>query len=557
MKQILKSISLILIPQEKSTLLKLVVFDVLVALLDIAFLSLLLVIINFYTRGQSANSAIAVPGWLANKNSLLLPVIFLALFSVKNAFGFWVQKHQHHFFYKVASRLSERNIKNYLQGSYEQFVETDSSVQTRRISNQPIEFSHYILTNLQQLVSQTLLVTFTVVAILLYHPSLLLVLCLLLAPPMLILNKFTRKKLKALKQQTKAASAKTIQHLNESLAGYVDSNVYGRNDFFSRRYLGYQQQLNNTIASQQTLQALPGRLIEVFAVLGFFMLIAVNKYASGAPGIDILTIGVFMAAAYKVIPGIVKMMNSGGQMKTYEFILESLIPGDEDKANPIHAGAEAIHKIAFENVSFGYPLRPVLDGLNLEISKGDMMGISANSGKGKTTIINLLLGFLEPDAGSITVNGNITDGATRAAYRKQISLVKQQPFFIHDSVLKNITLSDAPPDEERLLHALQFCGLDKLLAQYPEGIHLVITENGKNISGGQRQRLMLARALYHDFDLLILDEPFSEMDNDAEQDILMRLCQLTKQGKMIILITHNKASLTFCNKVHLLDEAYA
>jgi ABC-type bacteriocin/lantibiotic exporter with double-glycine peptidase domain len=97
------------------------------------------------------------------------------------------------------------------------------------------------------------------------------------------------------------------------------------------------------------------------------------------------------------------------------------------------------------------------------------------------------------------------------------------------------------------------CGIDDMLGQYPEGINKQITENGKNISGGQRQRIMLGRALYHDFDLLILDEPFGEMDDAAEKAILSQLQLLAANGKMILLITHNKASLTFCNKLIIPD----
>jgi ABC-type bacteriocin/lantibiotic exporter with double-glycine peptidase domain len=101
---------------------------------------------------------------------------------------------------------------------------------------------------------------------------------------------------------------------------------------------------------------------------------------------------------------------------------------------------------------------------------------------------------------------------------------------------------------------INFCGLGTLLNQYDEGENLVITENGKNLSGGQRQRIMLARAMYHDFDLLILDEPFGEMDEASESAILNRLQLLAAQGKMIIFITHNKAGLTFCNKIFSMDD---
>jgi len=94
-----------------------------------------------------------------------------------------------------------------------------------------------------------------------------------------------------------------------------------------------------------------------------------------------------------------------------------------------------------------------------------------------------------------------------------------------------------------------------MLAEFPEGIETITRENGKNISGGQRQRIMLARALYHDFDLLILDEPFGELDDQSEQCILKKLQLLAQQGKMILFITHNKASLYYCNKIISLHEA--
>nr|WP_294945231.1 ABC transporter ATP-binding protein [uncultured Mucilaginibacter sp.] len=558
MKHIFKSIFLILAPQEKGKLLKLIFFDVLIALLDIAFLGALLFVINFYTQASGAVKPAFLPTTLADNRSLLLISIFLTLFALKNTLAFFTQKVQHHFFYDVASRLSARNIENYLHGGYGQFVHTDSSVQTRRISNQPIEFSHYILTDFQQLVSQALLITFTVAAILFYHPSLFLIMLMLLLPPVVLLSNYTRKRQRALRHQTKTASAKTIQHLNESLGGYVESNIYGKDAFFSSRYLDYQQQLNSTIAMQQTWQGLPARLMEVFAVLGFLILVAANKYSTNAPGINVLTIGIFMAAAYKVIPGIVKIMNSTGQIKTYEFVLDDLLAGNRTNITvPPSGTTEAIRSVKFESVSFKYETRTVLDDISFEISAGDVLGISANSGKGKTTIINLLLGFLQQDKGTISINNNIASQANRQAYRTNISFVKQQPFFIHDSILKNITLEDGTTCSQRLAHAIAVSGLSVLLDRQPDGLQHIVTENGKNISGGQRQRLMLARALYHDFDLLILDEPFSEMDSVAEQGILARLRQLAAQGKMIILITHNKASLGFCNKIISLHEAYA
>ncbi|TFF38223.1 ATP-binding cassette domain-containing protein [Mucilaginibacter psychrotolerans] len=558
MKRIIKSIFLILSPQEKGRLHWLIAFDVLVALLDIAFLGALLLIINFYTQASGSSKLNWLPPQLADRESLLLIGIFLLLFALKNVLGFVVQKAQHHFFYAVASRLSKRNMLNYLRGSYTQYIHTDSSVQTRRISHQPIEFGHHILTNFQQMICQAVLIIFTIAAILFYHPSLFLILFVLLLPPVSLLAWFGRRKLRALRGRIKAASARSIKHVNEALAGYVESRIYEKEDFFSNRYVADQQQLNNTIAAQQTWQGLPSRLMEVFAVMGFFILIAVNKYTANAPAVNLLTIGVFMAAAYKVIPGIVKIMNSAGQMKTYEFILADLINGTEEEAQLSGTSTvETIRSVEFDSVDFNYKEHAIIHDISFRLTRGDMVGISAGSGRGKTTMINLLLGFLQQDAGEICINNTVCDAAARQGYQHKISYVKQQPFLINESVLKNITLTDDDFDEDRLRYVIAFCGLDSLLKAYPGGICKLISQDGKNISGGQRQRLMLARALYHHFDLLILDEPFSELDAEAEHELLTNLQGLARQGKIIILITHNRTSLEFCSQVISLDEAYA
>ncbi|SHN27990.1 ATP-binding cassette domain-containing protein [Mucilaginibacter sp. OK098] len=556
MKQILSGISAILNSREKIKLYKLIVFDLVIGMLDIAFLAMLLFVLNLYTKNAAPAKILFLPQALLNPGSLLLIGIFFILFSIKNWFGFTGLKSQHHFFYNVASRLSKRNLLNFLSDDYSRFVTIDSSVLVRRISQQPIEFSHYILTNFQQIVSQIILIFFTICAILFYHPSLFLLLFVLLLPPVVLLGWYIRKKLKDVRSQVKITSEKTLQHLHEALAGYVESNIYHKEGFFTDRYSGYQDQLNENIATQQTLQSLPSRLVEIFAVLGFLILVVINKLSADAPAINMLTIGVFMAAAYKIIPGIVKILNCTGQIKTYQFTLTDLLP-DNTKTSPAkdEKPSQPIRSISYQNICFKYKQHLVLNDLSFEVIPGDLVGISGNSGKGKTTIINLMLGFLTPDSGNISINEKICDADELALYRNRISYVKQQPFFINDTILKNITLSEYDHYPNKRREAIALSGVDKLLDKYPEGFEKVINENGKNISGGQRQRIMLARALYHDFDLLILDEPFSEMDGVSENEILKQLQVLAGQGKMILFITHNKGSLSYCNKIIAIDEA--
>jgi len=544
--------------RERVALAKLILFDLVIGILDITFLGLLLVIINFYTKTAGPQKLPFIPTALLNPKSLWLIGVFLLLFALKNWFGFAGLKSQHHFFYSVASRLSRRNMMHYFRNSYSSFVATDSSVFVRDISQQPIEFSSYILTNVQLVVSQGILIFFTVCAILLYHPTLFLLLFLLLLPPVVLLAWLIRRKLKNIRAELKISSEKKIQHLHESLAGFVESNMYNKDEFFTDRFYQYQKQLDDNIATQQTLQSLPSRLMEIFAVLGFFILMAVNQLSANGPAVDLLTIGIFMAAAYKIIPGIIKILNCTGQIKTYQFTLTALLLPDAETSETVAtAPADPIHSVEFQQVCFKYKDHDVLNSLSLRLNRGDFAGISAPSGTGKTTIINLLLAFLEPDEGSILLNDKKVNVNALKAARQKISYVKQQPFFINDTVLKNITLSDGSCDSSKLGEVIALCGIDKLLAKHPEGLEKQITENGNNISGGQRQRIALARALYHNFDLLILDEPFSEMDDESEKEILLQLQGLAESGKIILFITHNRRSLSHCNKIFSLDGEYA
>lgn len=135
-----------------------------------------------------------------------------------------------------------------------------------------------------------------------------------------------------------------------------------------------------------------------------------------------------------------------------------------------------------------------------------------------------------------------------------MAYVRQQGFFIHDTVLRNITLEEEQYDRENLEYALQISGLKNVLAGFPERIEKVITENGKNISGGQQQRIAIARALYKNTPFILLDEPFNELDEEATQTLLQHFKELAAAGRSVLMITHDKKSLVYCNKIISLDE---
>jgi ABC-type multidrug transport system fused ATPase/permease subunit len=322
--QFIKQLLAILLPAERVKMGVLILFNLVISGLDIVFLGALLFIINFYTGGNKG-SHFFLSDLFRHNNSLLLIGLFFLLFTLKNGLGYLIFASGNRFFYHVALRLSRQNLLNYLKGRHVNFIQVDSSVYIRQVSQQPIEFSNYILTNVQEVITQCVLILFTIIAILFYHPTLFILLFLVLLPPVFLLGLFIRGKLSRIRANTKVTSQKVLQHLQESIAGFTESNIYNKDEFFAGRYHAYQKQLNENISTQQSLQGLPSRLIEVFAILGFFILVLVSKIYTGKQVVDLLSIGIFMAASYKIIPGIVKILNSSGQIKTYRFIITDLL----------------------------------------------------------------------------------------------------------------------------------------------------------------------------------------------------------------------------------------
>jgi len=547
----------VLNPYEKKQWAWLTGLTLLISIADIGSLAFLLYIIHFYTQPVDAVSTFspfvgkAAAQWLFNRSSLILITLFFFVFSVKNLAAYLIQARQTRFVHAVAARISRNNMLQYLEGNYGDYIHTDSSVFTRIISLQPLEFCQHVLASFQQVFTETVLIVLSITAILLFNAQLFLLLLIVLLPPVMLAAWLTKRKLHRARDYIKNSRTTMWQHLHESISGFVESNIYEKNDFFTGRYAAAQQMLNKHQADLQSLQALPSRLAEVFAVFGLLVLIAIsNSWANAQYATQMVTLGAFIAAAYKIIPGIARMLNAIGQIRTYAFTLQGLVQDNHIAGKqPDDHQQQPIHAISFEGIGFSYDHKPVLDNFCCQLQTGDMVGIDGHSGKGKTTLLNILLGFISPQTGRVLINQQPTSTLQRKQYWPQIAYVKQQPFFMYDTLLANITLNDEQYNEERLQHALDSSHISAWLPTLPAGINTRLTENGKNISGGQRQRIALARALYKEANVIMLDEPFSELDEKAEESLLQHLQQLAASGKIIILITHNKKSLQACNKI--------
>ena len=553
MKHILKHTWSVLEKEEKKRFIVLSALDIVISVVDILSLALLLWIIKFYIQpGQ--NNLPFLPGWLRDRHSVSFIAVFFFLFGIKNIAAFFITKAQYTFTAGVAVRISGINLSNYQQGEFSDFVNIDSSVQIRKISLQPFEFCQFILSGIQQIITQSFLIILTVAAIILFNAKLFLLLLLILLPPVILVFYIIKKRLTHAKMQIRTTNEKSFQHLLDALKGYVEANIYNRNDFFLKRFIKQRRIFSKYLFDSFALQSMPNRIIEIFAVLGLFILIAIAKWSGNGDSAALITIGAFMAAAYKIIPGIVKLINVAGQIRAYEYSITDLIEKKETKKDTEKDPRVSIHSIHLRNIDFQYNDLPVLKNFCLSLEKGDFLGITGESGKGKTTVLNLLLGFLTPERGEILINGVKVNSRNIKKYWPSISYVRQQSFFIHDTALRNITFEEEGHDKNNLGIALELSGANRMLEQFPEKLDKIVTENGKNISGGQQQRIAIARAVYKNADLILLDEPFNELDETSSISLLKHFKDLTANGKMVVMITHDKQSLSYCNKIVSLDE---
>ncbi|MFI5186236.1 MAG: ATP-binding cassette domain-containing protein [Chitinophagales bacterium] len=553
MKDIFKDTWTVLEKKERKQFVMLSTLDIIISVIDILSLVLLLWIIKFYIQpGQ--NNLSFLPGWLKNQNSISFIGIFFLLFGIKNISAFLITKAQYKFIGSVAVRISRNNLLNYQQGSFEDFINIDSSVHIRKISLQPFEFCQFILSGIQQIITQSFLIILTIAAIILFNAKLFLLLLVILLPPVFIVFYILKKRLTAAKAQIRSSNERSYQHLLDALKGYVEANIYDRNEFFMNRFIKQRRQFSNYLFESLALQNMPSRIIEIFAILGLFILIAIAKWSGNNDSASLITVGAFMAAAYKIIPGIVKLINTTGQIRAYEYSITDVMPKKKTEIRNENRSDIGIQSIQLKDICFHYKELSVLDNFNLMLHKGDFLGITGESGKGKTTILNLLLGFLTPAKGEILVNDSAVDNESIKKYWPSIAYVRQQSFLIHDTVLRNITLEEEKYTETNLAFALDAAEINRFIENFPERLDKIITENGKNISGGQQQRIALARAVYKNADLILLDEPFNELDETSSTLLLKHFTDLSKKGKIIIMITHDKQSLGYCTKIISLDE---
>ena len=344
----------------------------------------------------------------------------------------------------------------------------------------------------------------------------------------------------------------------EGLTGIKTIKVLGRVTYFFSIFSQKMGARARIVSTQTTLSQLPRFFMELITILGLMMFIFFMLSSQKDVSQIITILGVFVAATFRMIPSISKIISALQVLKYYNVSLNIIY--DEMKIeNKEEQGEEEdlifLKEIVVNNVSFRYKetLPDVLKKLNFVIKKGETIGFKGTSGSGKSTLADVIIGLYHPTQGEVTVDSKDIHKNVRT-WQNKIGYVSQDIFLTDDSILKNVAfgISDEKINIKAVNEALDLAQLREFVDTLKEGAETIVGERGVQLSGGQRQRIGIARALYHQPEILILDEATASLDMATEESVMKSIDALKGQKTMLI-IAHRLSTLKGCDIIYEIE----
>jgi ATP-binding cassette, subfamily B, bacterial PglK len=314
------------------------------------------------------------------------------------------------------------------------------------------------------------------------------------------------------------------------------------------------------MATRQSLaEQVPRLWFELLAVVALFILAAAMVWEGRPMRALVPMLGLFATVAFRVLPSVTYAAVGFQRLRQYEPMLESLreyLADEESVALSAATRSRSFHDaIRLEKVSYRYPTghEAVLHDVDIEIPHGMAVGIIGGSGAGKSTLVDVILGLLSPSSGRVLVDGiDIHDNLR--GWQRLIGYVPQSIFLCDDTIRRNIAFGvpEKEIDDAAVRRAVTAAQLDEFVAGLPDGVQTRVGERGVRFSGGQRQRIGIARALYHDPEVLVLDEATSALDIDTEREVMAAVDSL-HGVKTLIIVAHRLTTVANCDVLHRLD----
>lgn len=378
------------------------------------------------------------------------------------------------------------------------------------------------------------------------------------------LYKLIRKKIASYTARQFVHSVKVTKTLYEALGGIKEIKVLGREDHFIRTYIEHYNAEAALSQYTNTVNQAPRLFMEMILVGGVMAFVTAVLLTNQPTAGLIPSLALFAVAALRLMPSVNRVLVStimyrqgsdfvGLVDENIKDIRQVSLPAvDERSGNSFKFDREI--ELRGLTYQYGGVERPAVDGVSLTITKGQSVAFVGQSGAGKTTIVDVMLGLLSPTKGAIYVDG-VDVASQLAGWQRKLGYIPQQIYLADDTVRRNIAfgVDDAEIDDKRIWEALEGAQLASFIRTLPEGLNTVVGERGVRLSGGQRQRIGIARCLYGDSEILIMDEATSALDNETEQGVVQAIEKLTGT-KTIIVIAHRLSTVAKCQRLFFMNE---
>ena len=398
------------------------------------------------------------------------------------------------------------------------------------------------------------------IILIIYQTKITLILSFIIGVSSFIFLIFFKKKINVFSVTRREGEEENMKQINEMFDGLLEIKSYKVTDFFMKKYLINLKRYLENLKFSAILPSLPKLWLELISLLLITLLLNYMLKNNFSQSMIISTVGLYVAAVFRLMPSINKIINAIQTIKYFEPVLDNL-SNDFDVVNKnIIVEEKDIKKIKMNskiilsNLSYGYNASNLLiENLSLTINKNQKIGLTGKSGCGKSTLVKILAGLIKPINGKFTIDDKINIEADYLNLNN-ISFVPQDIFIISDSIRRNIAfgVNDKDIDDKKINYCLKEVQLDSLISSLSDGINHKLLENGKNLSGGQIQRIGIARALYYEPDIIVFDESTSSLDLINEEKILGLIKEISN-NKTIIFVSHRKEVLDFCDIIYRIE----
>ncbi len=493
--------------------------------------------------------------------SLIIYSLFLLilLFLFKTIFFIYLIWQQNVFAYNVESTLAKKLLRFYLRQDYSFHLLKNSSELFRNIIDEVRTFRISVINPILILTTEVLILIFISTLVIFIAPLIAISTSIFLIICTLAYLKFSQKKLTKLGNERQTHDALRIQHLKQGLMGIKEIKISGNENEFLSIFDVHNLKSIKTRSDQHFWTGIPRFVLEFIVVLAFIGL----SFLAVSQGYQIKNflpvIGLFAVASFRLLPSVSKIIQSENNIRFGYPSLKLLseeFKNIKKKESIIYQERKNIKSLNFENlhlskVTFKYPKSKinVLENINFEIKKGDKIAIVGESGSGKSSFIDIVSGLIEPSSGEIKLNGKKVN-LNNKNWFDIISYVPQFTFLTDDTIIRNIAfgIKDKDIDTSKIKKILSVVELNDFVKDSNKGLETMIGEQGTRISGGQKQRLGIARALYSNFQILFLDEATSALDLETENKIFENLSNYLK-NKTLIMVSHRPSILGNFKKI--------